>query len=300
MKKIMITGGDGFIGLQLVKEFLSKKYIVYTLSNNIMIRLSKNHHHIVHDIQVPIKEKSIYNDIEFLIHTAAFIPTNMNDQSLAKKCLLVNSIGTLNLLNFAKNIGVKHFIYLTSANSYKFTSKTVTEDYCLDPSSRATFYLSSKVVGEFYLNSYSRKNYFKTTVFRLSTVYGIHNNDLINKAVKKIFNKEIFEIYNKDYKTDFIYDKDIINHISESVEKSIFGTYNLSSGESYNLLKVIRLVSKLCGNKDDSLIKISNLLNDKGFSSISNKKTLNRFKIKITKLKFGISQIIKQYKKNKE
>lgn len=292
MKTMLITGGDGFIGKKILNAFLDLNYYVYTLSNVGYSQKLENHTHIIHDIEKPLDDIKTDKNIDVICHAAAYIPSDMNDYSLAKKCLMINSIGTLNILKFAERNGVKHFIYLTSANSYKYSNKIVTENSCLDPSTRATYYLSSKVIGEFYVNHFKEMGLIDATIFRLSTVYGKENKDLLNLAIKNILDDIPFEIYNKDYTTDFIYVEDIIDIIVSSVVTPTFGTYNLSSGHSKNLEDVISLICSLTNKEKEKLIYISDKLHDKGFAAISNEKAISTFNYQMTSLVDGIGELI--------
>lgn len=302
VKTILITGANGFLGQKLVMRFMEKGYKVIATSRNpeeLKKRTDKKVEYIKLDLRNGVEDLEIIEEkIDAICHTAAFIPKDFNDASLAEYCYKINSLGTQKLLEFAKSKEVNHFIYFTSGNAYEYSENPVAESANLYPSQKATYYLGSKLLGELYVDHYRNKGLMNTTIFRLSSVYGIgmKNNEFIFRSIEKLLNFEEIFIFNDDtYKTDFVFVDDIVDATLLSLENKNYGIFNIGSGVRSSLGQASKLLAKLMG-KSEELIKIlpidakDNVV--KGFSALSMKKTESIIGIVPTSLEVGLEKMI--------
>jgi nucleoside-diphosphate-sugar epimerase len=168
MKNILVTGGGGYVGTNLVNELLSENYIVTVLDtfwfgNN--LKKHKNLKIIKKDIR-SINEKDL-KKIECIMHLAS-IANDPAAELDAKLTWDVNVLATYKLINLAINQKVKKFIFASSGSVYGIKKeKRVTEDLSLEPVSE---YNKSKMIGERILLSYKKK--IDLTILRPATVCG--------------------------------------------------------------------------------------------------------------------------------
>ena len=168
MKNILVTGGGGYVGTNLVNELLSENYIVTVLDtfwfgNN--LKKHKNLKIIKKDIR-NINNKDLKN-IECIMHLAS-IANDPAAELDAKLTWDVNVLATYKLINLAINQKVKKFIFASSGSVYGIKKeKRVTEDLSLEPISE---YNKSKMIGERILLSYKKK--IDLTILRPATVCG--------------------------------------------------------------------------------------------------------------------------------
>jgi len=168
MKNILVTGGGGYVGTNLVNELLSENYIVTVLDtfwfgNN--LKKHKNLKIIKKDIR-SINKKDL-KKIECIMHLAS-IANDPAAELDAKLTWDVNVLATYKLINLAINQKVKKFIFASSGSVYGIKKeKRVTEDLSLEPVSE---YNKSKMIGERILLSYKKK--IDLTILRPATVCG--------------------------------------------------------------------------------------------------------------------------------
>ena len=113
--KVLVTGASGFVASRLIKKIQnSNKHKVFATSSTI-----KSKNFIYWDASIsPKKFSKSLNGFDMVIHLASYIPQNHKDEGEAKKCINVNSIGTLNLLNSCKLAKIKRFVFISSANIF--------------------------------------------------------------------------------------------------------------------------------------------------------------------------------------
>lgn len=168
MKNILVTGGGGYVGTNLVNELLSENYIVTVLDTfwfGNYLKKHKNLKIIKKDIR-DISEKDL-KKIDCIMHLAS-IANDPAAELDAKLTWDVNVLATYKLVNLAINQKVKKFIFASSGSVYGIKKeKRVTEDLSLEPVSE---YNKSKMIGERVLLSYKDK--IDLTILRPATVCG--------------------------------------------------------------------------------------------------------------------------------
>jgi UDP-glucose 4-epimerase len=243
--RISITGANGFLGKQIA------------------IRLEKEGHHIIAYVRDPSKlpyhildaryfdlnqpNGIALHDTDILIHNAAYLPKSYEDPEEATKCIMNNGIATLQLLQAAEKAGVKKFIYISSGTVYDPNLYMAKEGDCTYPSMRATYYLTSKLVGDIFTDYYQSK--MNIVIIRPSSIYGPNMKPvgLLSRLVNKFKNNEIIE--DKDignYEIDLVYVDDVAWMVAKAAtDKSIGGTLNVGGGEEITTFEVANILASI-------------------------------------------------------
>ncbi len=220
--KILVTGGAGFIGSNLIEHFLKNKNEVVCLDNlstghkkNIDPFLSyKNFQFINGDIRSIDTCKKVIEGCDFVFHQAALgsVPRSIKDPATTND---VNINGFLNMLIAAKDENVKRFIYAASSSTYG-DSKSLPkrEDKIGRPLSP---YAITKVVNEYFAKVYSELYGLETIGLRYFNVFGKNQDPngayaaVIPLWVKKLINHES-PVINGDgtFSRDFTYIENVI------------------------------------------------------------------------------------------
>ncbi|MEW5819645.1 MAG: GDP-mannose 4,6-dehydratase [Cyanobacteriota bacterium] len=256
MKKILLTGGAGFIGSHLAECLVDKGHSVKII-DNLSSGSSNNLSSIIDKIEFvegDIRDKSLIeelcSDITSIIHLAAMssVAQSVEEPLL---CNDINVNATLNLLEVARKKRLKKFVFASSSAVYGNPSKDAI--VCeTNQTSPLTPYAVSKLAGEQYCQVYSEIYRLPTISLRLFNVYGPRQNPnseysaVIPKFINSISNEESPIIYGDGYQTrDFVYIKDIITAFEISLKASQTGIYNIASGTSYSINELTGVLTEL-------------------------------------------------------
>lgn len=173
-KKVLVTGGCGFIGSHLAERLVSLGADVTILDDlttgslDNVAPIRKKINLIVASItDLAICEQAA-KDKDIIFHLAAFISVPQSVEEPIR-CHKVNINGTLYLLEAARINKVKRFVFSSSSAVYGSTQGTARETDSCNPTSP---YGMSKYVGELYCQQYSQHYHLKTICLRYFNVYG--------------------------------------------------------------------------------------------------------------------------------
>ena len=253
MKKVLVTGGAGFIGSNLVEELVGKNYSVIVL-DNFSSGYVKNLKDISDKIEIidgDIRNKKlverIMKDVFCVFHLAAMVSVS-NSVEDPQTCYDVNVIGSLNLLKESVRNNSR-FIFASSAAVYGDEKSPIkTEEIVTNPISP---YGLSKVDVERLAGIYSKKNGLKFTCFRNFNVYGPKQDvassyaAVIPKFITNALNSKDLTIFGDGKQTrDFIYVKDVTNAYIMAMEKEIDGIFNLGNSDVMDINGLAKIVLK--------------------------------------------------------
>jgi UDP-glucose 4-epimerase len=247
-KKILVTGGAGFIGFHLTKKLLEQGADVTTYDN-----LS---HGTLENVKDNPKAKFIKGDIldlkklcslkkfDIIYHLAAqvVVPYSMENPT---EDFETNAHGTLNVLEKARKDNAR-LLFASSAAVYGNPTKFPTsESYGFHPFS---CYGLSKVVGEEYAQIYTMQYKLNVTILRFSNVYGSRCHGVINDFLDKLQkNPEKLEIIGTGQQSrDFVHVSDIAEAlVLATVDKAVGETYNLGFGETTKIIDLAKMILKI-------------------------------------------------------
>src|SRR3989338_6698790 len=310
MKSILVTGGAGFIGSNLIDTLLKNPdYQITCLDNfdpfynpqikrnNIATHLKKSNFKFIEaDIRNFANMKSkLGKHYDTIIHLAAKVGVK---PSLKEPQLYtdININGTQNLLEIARQLDCKKFIFGPSSSVYGINANTPwnEEDHVLKPISP---YASTKISGELLGHVYSHLYDIQFIGLRFFSVYGPRQRPdlVIHKFTKSILENKSIELYgNGKTKRDYTYIYDIVTGIISALDYSHtqYEIINLGNNESVELATLLKLLEKALGKT----AKIKRLPEQPGdvsitFADISKAKKLLRYQPKTT-LEDGIKKFI--------
>ena len=271
-KKILITGGAGFIGSNLCAYFLEHNEVV-CLDN-----FATGHRHNIEKFLSNPKFTLIEGDIrdfdtcvqatsgmDYVLHQAALgsVPRSINDPITSND---VNVGGFLNMLTAARNANVKRFVYAASSSTYGDSeSLPKVEDVIGKPLSP---YAVTKYVNELYADVFSKTYGIQTIGLRYFNVFG-RNQDpngayaaVIPKFVAQFLNHES-PVINGDgnFSRDFTYIDNVIqmNELALFTEnpEAINTVYNTAFGERTTLNELVNGIKENLAVFDPEIANVS-------------------------------------------
>ncbi len=272
MTKILITGGAGFIGSNLVEYFLNKGYEVTVLDN-----FSTGHRHNIEqhytnpafrlmegDIVKMEDCENAVRGVDYVLHQAALgsVPRSIKDPRTSNE---VNVTGFLNMLTASRDAGVKRFVYAASSSTYGDSeSLPKVEEIIGRPLSP---YAVTKYVNELYADVFSKTYGIETIGLRYFNVFGRRQDP--NGAYAAVIPKFVMQLMKHespiingagDYSRDFTYIDNVIqmNELAmlTSNENAINTVYNTAVGDRTTLNELVAYLKAFLTEYDADIAQV--------------------------------------------
>ena len=256
-KRILITGGAGFIGSHLTRHFAEQAEV--TVLDDLRSGYARN----LDGVRCRFLQGSILDDValkqaiagaEEVYHLAAMISV---PESIAKpaECAKLNTEGTQRVLDAALNAGVRKVVLASSAAIYG-DNPTVPKLESMTPEPKSP-YAETKLAGEKLLAQYTRAHGLGTTSLRFFNVFGPQQDPRSAYAaavpifIAKALRDEPIGIHGDGGQTrDFIHVADIVGALAYAGDsKDMSGTYNVGYGQSQSILALAQEIIRLTGSK---------------------------------------------------
>ena len=307
MKKILVTGGAGFIGTNLCKKLFKNNYKVYVIDNESNGNLKNIKKFIVKSFNTDFSNKETLNKIkgiDVVIHLAANSRV-IDSIKNPKKNFNENVIKTFKLINWASNNNVNYFINASTGGAILGKAKPpINEDINPKPISP---YGASKLAIEGYCHAFNEISKLKLCSLRFSNVYGPHSDlkdSVIALFYKKIIKGEDIYIYGTGKQSrDFLFIDDLINGDLNSIKYRPTGVIQLASGKQTTLKELLKYMQKITKKKIEPKYQSKRLGEvEHVWCEIKKAKKLINFKIKnnlFTNLKYTWLWYNKKINQNK-
>ncbi len=261
MRKVIVTGGAGFIGAHLAEELARRDYyaiIVDDLSTgkieNIEKLLRNKHVEFIKGsiTDLPLLQK-VFKDAQYVFHQAALpgVPRSIDSPQDSHE---TNLTGTLNVLVAARDNHVNKVIYASSSSVYGDTLPLPKrEDMLPNPLSP---YAVTKLAGEYYCQVFHQVYGLPTVCLRYFNVYGPKQDPNSQyAAVIPLFIRRTFEgespiiLGDGEQTRDFTFVKDVVEANILAAQSDACGVFNISRGERITINQLANLIIELVGNK---------------------------------------------------
>jgi len=259
--RILVTGGSGFIGFNVVKSFLEQNHEVIIFDNfhknnskKYSNFLSDNFSIITGDIRNYDDIVNSMKNIDLVIHLAAKISVSESIH-LHDEYFQTNVVGTENVLRACIENNVNNFIAASSAAVYGIP-KNLPLDEKSTPFPESP-YGTNKSDMENKIKEYSKKYNLNSIILRIFNVYGpdqsIEYAGVITQFLECIQNDKSLMIFGDgSYTRDFIYISDVVKSFLKSIE-NIIGKrgecYNIASGTSTSISQLANLMLSISNKK---------------------------------------------------
>jgi len=262
--KIVVTGGAGFIGSNIVDELIAKKHTV-TIIDNLATGNIRNVNKKAKFYKVSVCDKKEIDKIfekekfDVVIHLAAQLDVR---KSVADPCFDadVNIKGTLNILEACKNNKVKKIIFSSSGGTIygECGLKAPDEKVFANPLSP---YGVAKLSVEHYIKAYSALYGLKYTILRYANVYGPRQDVNGEAGVVAIFigkmtsNKEVFVFGDGKQLRDYVYVKDVVSANVKALTKGNNEIINIGTQKTFSVNQLVKELSKIINYQQKAIYK---------------------------------------------
>lgn len=252
--QILVTGGAGFVGANLVRLLLEQDHQVRVLDN-----FSAGQRAYLMDLPLEVIEGDILDldivshavaGVEGVVHLAAQtgVPGSIEDPRLDCQ---VNVVGTLNLLEACRHQGVSRFVFASSNAPLGRQPPPAMEDKAPLPISP---YGASKLAGEGYCLAYHGSWELGTVVLRFANLYGpysAHKNSVVAKFFKDIMTARQITIDGDGQQTrDFLYVGDLCQVILRALESKVSGeVFQIATGVETSIFELAELIQQMTGRE---------------------------------------------------
>ena len=279
----LVTGGAGFIGSHIVDALLDLGHEVVVIDNeysDVHVQFywndrAENHKYDIRDYE---NTRPLYEGVDYVFHTAAearIQPAILNPI----EAVSINSVGTVTVLQCAREAGVKKVMYSSTSSAYGFNSSPNSEDQpedCLNP------YSVSKVSGEKLCSMYTDLFDLKTVIFRYFNVYGERSPlrgqyaPVIGIFLRQRGDGESLTIVGDgEQRRDFTHVSDVVqaNILAALtyVDEGSYGqVYNVGNGVNYSINQIADAIS-------DNQVNIPPRIGESRITLANNAKLKNTF-----------------------
>ena len=254
-KKILITGGSGFLAGRYIDYFSKKNLDIIVSSRKTINSIKKKniyYYQLKNNRYLSIFKK--FKNIDYIIHTAGLD----KDECEKNKILAfnINVQETLNLANLANKYKVKYFIFISSIHVYSSPLKGVLSENITLKNKK--LYADLKIKAEKKLELFSKNTNTKFIVLRLSNSYGkpinVKSNSwklFINNICKQAIVNSTININTRGNQqrnfisiseliniTDFLFKKKILNKLSK------YQVFNVGYSKNYSLIEIANIIKK--------------------------------------------------------
>lgn len=257
MTTVLVTGGAGAIGSNIVRELMARGWDVTVLDD-----LSSGHRELlpagarfVHGkVQDPDALARAFQTVpEYVIHLAALF-ANQNSVDNPSEDLIVGGMGTLNVLEKSRECGVRKVLYTSSSCVYGNKEVMTESDEAFAPD---TPYAITKILGERYCRFWARHHGLDVVIVRLFNCYGPgeypgkYRNVIPNFFSLAIKGQPLPITGTGGEMRDFTFVEDTVRGVLGALmaETQPGDVFNLASGRGTRILDLANSVNEIAGNK---------------------------------------------------
>ena len=248
-KRVLVTGGAGFIGANLIRMLMDQESEVVVVDN-----LSTSDRAYLEGLDVELYEKDIRNPddllpcfdgVDAVIHLAAYGNVVDSIQSPVEN-FRVNAQGTLNVLEASRAAGVEKFVMASTGGALMGNAPPPVDEHSVpQPISP---YGASKLAGEGYCSAYATSYGMNTACCRFGNVYGeysAHKKGVITRYINQIHLDQPITIYGDgESMRDYIYVGDLCRGILQALAQDTgsFNVFHLATGSGTRISELADII----------------------------------------------------------
>ncbi|MDH4316864.1 MAG: NAD-dependent epimerase/dehydratase family protein [Desulfobulbaceae bacterium] len=254
-KRILVLGGNGFIGCHLVEELALRdvRLRVLARSKNQHVPPVKGVEYRYANFSDSIDVAEALVDVDIVVHLiSTTVPATANLDPAAD--IKGNLLPTISLLQQMHELNVPRLVFISSGGTVYGDAKVspIPENHIRNPLSS---YGIVKVAIENYISMFSSQYGLKSLILRVSNPYGprqghIGIQGVIPTFFHRILSGEEIKIWGDGTVIrDYLYIDDLIGFITKSIEKNLVGIYNVGSGQGTALKDVLSIIENVTNIK---------------------------------------------------
>ena len=256
IKKVLVTGGAGFIGSHIVEELQGKADIV------VLDSLRSGYRHnlagfecefIEGDIRDRAAVKRAMRGVDHVFHLAALVSVPESMEKI-QECIEINAQGFVNVLEEAQAAGVEKLCFSTSAAIYG-DNPVVPKVETMFPEPKSP-YAVTKLDGEYYGNLFTRERGLPCACLRYFNVFGPRQDPkgayaaAVPIFITRALAGEDVTIYGDGEQTrDFVFVKDVVAANLYFAQSPATGVYNIARGGRITINDLAETIVRLTGSK---------------------------------------------------
>jgi nucleoside-diphosphate-sugar epimerase len=256
-KKVLITGGAGFIGANFVYKFLELGYKVFVFERKEanLWRINK----ILDKINMYSPNLLDYDELgkiileikpDIVLHFATYGAYQGSQQDI-NLTIDTNLKATINLINACQKVGVECFINTGTNSEYGIKQKPMKEIDVLEPDN---LYAITKTASTYYCQMMAKNFNFPVVTIRPFAVYGYFEEKerLIPTILKSCLTGSELKLTRPNSVRDFIFIEDLMNgylHVIKNIKNIKGQIFNLGSGKQTKIKDVVSIAKKNTGSK---------------------------------------------------
>lgn len=252
--KALVTGGAGFIGSNLVELLAAEGHDVVVLddlSSGYAENLAPRAGFIQGDVSQPDMARSAAAGCDVIFHLAASVGNTRSIDNPVRDSE-VNLIGTLRVLEAAREHGIGRVVFSSSAGIFgELKTLPIAEDHQQDPDSP---YGASKLAAEKMCLVYNKLYGMKNVCLRYFNVYGLrqrydaYGNVIPIFAERMVRDQEVTIFGDGEQTRDFVHARDVAQaNYRAAISDDAAGSFNIGSGSRISINELARMMAGLVG-----------------------------------------------------
>lgn len=250
-KRILVTGGAGFIGSHLVQHLLTQNWEVVVLDNCCVgNKLSRETLAKIEFIQADICNYEVVlaasKNCQAIVHFAALVGV---DEVICQPIdtIEIEVVGTQNIGKAARVNNIQKIVYASSSAVYKNTLNEMSNE--TDQLHLVNDYAIAKRLNEVYLQSITTETGMPTNSLRFFNVYGMRQDSrmVIPRFFEQAFNDEPILVFGDGQQTrDFTHVNDVVSSISRLlIHQPVSGIFNIARGRETTVLELAETIKRV-------------------------------------------------------
>jgi len=251
MKKVLVTGGAGFIGSTIVRTLLADWNADVVVLDNLLSGYRENVYGLpVRFVEGDVRDEAVVRDAingcDTVFHLAASVGNTRSIEHPIDDSE-INVIGTLRILEAARHAGAKKVVFSSSAGIFgELKTLPIREDHQVEPDSP---YGASKLGAEKLCLAYAKLYPMSCVCLRYFNVYGVNQRydaygNVIPIFAHRIFHDEPVAIFGDGEQTrDFVSVRDVAQaNIKAALAEGVSGAFNIASGTRITINDLARMM----------------------------------------------------------